>query len=338
MANHIATITKLANEKNIDLATLTELLEQRNEGLMSFISVKARKAMDEAFGGKITIKGVISITNVCKSDCFYCGIRKSNMNCKRFTLTCEQILERVRLGYENGIRTFELRGGESEEISDNELCDLISKIKETYPDTAVELSIGEKKYSSYLSYFRAGAQSFTLRFEAANEEAYSRLCPTNSIDTKRISIAYLKQVGFRTGTGFLVGAPFKKVQQLSEDIFYIKELSPRIIDISPFIPHKDTPLAKFKAGSAEETLFVISLLRLLCPEAEIVANESLDVLMDKGRETAITAGANVVSVSLDSEETANCYSLYDSELEYIEPEKLIARTKSRIEKFGFVAN
>lgn len=338
MANHIATITRLANEKNIDIATLTELLEQRNDGLMSFASVKARKAASEAFGGKITIKGAVSVSSVCKSDCFFCGIRKSNLNCKRFTLSGDEILERVRFGYENGIRTFELRGGENEEISDSELCAVISKINETYPDATVELSLGEKKYSSLLSYFRAGAKGYTLRFEASNNETYSRLCPTNSIDQRQISIAYLKQVGFKFGTGFLVGAPFKKAPELAQDILYIKEANPDMIDISPFIPHKDTPLAKFKAGSAEETLFVISLLRLLCPNAQIVANESLDVLMEKGRKMAMTAGVDSVTVSLDTADKAQCYNIYDSDIEYTEPEKVIAKTKSRIEKFGFKAN
>lgn len=338
MANHIATITKLANEKNIDIATLTELLEQRNDGLMSFISVKARKAMSEAFDGKITIKGAVSISSVCKGDCFFCGIRKSNMNCKRFTLTADEIIERVAFGYEKGIRHFELRGGENEEFSDSELCATVSKIKEAFPDAEIELALGQKKYSSLLSYFRVGVKGYTLRFEASNNETYSRLCPTNSIDQRQISIAYLKQVGFESGTGFLVGAPFKKAPELAQDILYIKESNPDVIDISPFIPHKDTPLAKFKAGSAEETLFVISLLRLLCPNAKIVANESLDVLMEKGRKMAMTAGANVVTVSLDTADKAECYNIYDSEIEYIEPEKVIAKTKSRIEKFGFKAN
>lgn len=337
MANHIATITKIAKDRTIDYATLTELLHERNEGLDSFISVKARKASADSFSGKVTFKGAVSISNVCKSDCFFCGIRKGNLSCKRFTLAKDEILDRVKLGYDNGIRNFELRGGESEELSDNDIVDIVTLVKEKYPDAVIELALGEKRYSSYLSFFRAGVKGYTLRFEAADAEVYSRLCPTSSIDNRQISIAYLKQVGFDAGSGFLVGAPFKKSDKLSTDILYIQELSPNTIDIAPFIPHKDTPLAKFKAGSAEKTLFTISVLRLLCPQANIVASELLDLLDEKGREKAVAAGANVVTVSLDSEETDSLYNICDKEIGYADPVKTIQSLKTKLSKLGFTA-
>ncbi len=337
MANPIALITKLAKEGMLDNESIKELIESRNEGLDSFISVKARKLLSDNLQNKITIKGRISLTNHCKSDCFFCGVRKSNMNCNRYLLNNEQVLERVKLGYDNGIRRFELSSGETDDIPDSDICSIITAIKESYPDATLELSLGEKKYSSYLSYFRAGAQGYNLRFESSDSEGYSRLCPTGSIDNRQICIAYLKQVGFNMGTGFLVGAPFGSNDLNAANLKYIKEIGAKCIDISPFIPHPDTPLAKFKPGKADKTLFMIAMLRLICPDADIVANEALDILLEKGRKKAITYGANVVTVSLDSEAAFEPKCLYNKELEFEEPEKTIASIRNKIVKLGFTA-
>lgn len=337
MANPIALVTKLAKEGILDSESLKELIEARNEGLESFISVKARKVLSEKLGNKITIKGRISLTNRCKGDCFFCGIRKSNMNCDRYMLTKEQVEERVKLGYDNGIRRFELSSGETDDIADADICNIISSLKESYPDITIELSLGEKKYSSYLSYFRAGAKGYNLRFENSDAEGYSRLCPMGSIDNRRICIAYLKQVGFDMGTGFLVGAPFGSNDINAGNLLYVKETEPSCIDIAPFVPHPDTPLAKFKPGKADKTLFMIAMLRLICPTADIVANEALDVLLEKGRKKAVTYGANVVTVSLDSENACETRSLYGKEIPYEEPEKTIASVRNKIVKLGFEA-
>ena len=144
-------------------------------------------------------------------------------------------------------------------------------------------------------------------------------------------------MSFDMGTGFLVGAPFGSNDINAGNLLYVKETEPSCIDIAPFVPHPDTPLAKFKPGKADKTLFMIAMLRLICPTADIVANEALDVLLEKGRKKAVTYGANVITVSLDSENACETRSLYGKEIPYEEPEKTIASVRNKIVKLGFEA-
>ena len=99
-------------------------------------------------------QGLIKISNRCGNDCFYCGIRRSNKNCKRYTLPREQILACRAKDYILGVRTFVLQGGGGMVTTDI-ICDIISDIHRIYPDelfavllrlslkeTAVSLTIG----------------------------------------------------------------------------------------------------------------------------------------------------------------------------------------------------
>ena len=44
------------------------------------------------YGKKVFTRGLIEYTNYCKNDCYYCGIRKSNTNAKRYRLTEDEIM------------------------------------------------------------------------------------------------------------------------------------------------------------------------------------------------------------------------------------------------------
>jgi biotin synthase-like enzyme len=65
-----------------------------------------------------------------------------------------------------------MQGGEDLHYSDKDICEIISKIKKSYPDCAITLSLGEKSKETYQSYFNAGADRYLLRHETATEEQY----------------------------------------------------------------------------------------------------------------------------------------------------------------------
>ena len=124
------------------------------------------------YGKKVFTRGLIEYTNYCKNDCYYCGIRKSNTNAKRYRLTEDEIMACCENGYELGFRTFVLQGGEDAYYTDDRMVEIIKKIKEAYPECALTLSIGEKSYESYKKFREAGADRYLLRHETANEEHY----------------------------------------------------------------------------------------------------------------------------------------------------------------------
>lgn len=315
MQREIEIIEKLEIEQKIDLEGLRTLLTTQNEASIAELAARARNAALRIYGNKVYIRGLIEFTNYCKNDCLYCGIRRSNQCVERYRLSEEQIISCCAEGYELGFRTFVLQGGEDSYFTDERICTLVSEIKRNYPDCAVTLSIGEKERESYQAYFDAGADRYLLRHETANEEHYKRLHPAEmSLANRKRCLWDLKEIGYQTGCGFMVGSPGQTVETLYEDLMFIKELEPEMVGIGPFIPQKDTPLGEEKAGTMELTLRLLSIIRLLHPKVLLPSTTALGTIHPQGREKGILSGANVVMPNLSPVDVREKYNLYDNKI------------------------
>ncbi len=292
-----------------------ELLSEFHKEDMQYLRSKAGKVAREHFGNRIYTRGLIEFTNYCKNDCYYCGIRRSNRFVERYRLTGEQILNCCREGYELGFRTFVLQGGEDGSYCDEDMIKIIRSIKELFPDCALTLSVGEKPYDSYRRYFEAGADRYLLRHETANEEHYAKLHPVNlSLKNRKQCLYDLKKIGYQVGAGFMVGSPYQTCENIAEDLLFLKELSPEMVGIGPFLPHHQTPFAKEAKGSMELTLMLISILRLMLPDALIPATTALGTIHPLGREEGILSGANVLMPNLSPTAVRKKYELYDNKI------------------------
>ena len=305
-------ITEIENRQNITRDQLALLLETTDTGDIAFLHERARKTADAIYGKQVFIRGLIEFTNYCKNDCIYCGIRKSNRKAERYRLTEKEILSCCANGYELGFRTFVLQGGEDPYFTDDKICALIRQIKAQYPDCAVTLSIGEKEHDSYQAFFDAGADRYLLRHETADEAHYGKLHPAEMSGKQRLQcLADLKDIGYQTGTGIMVGSPGQTVEHIIEDILFIEKLQPEMIGIGPFLPHHDTPFAQYPSGTVERTILLLSIFRLMHPSALIPATTALATLIPDGRERGILAGANVVMPNLSPREERKKYELYN---------------------------
>lgn len=291
------------------------LIDNRNPELSEYLFEKAREVRIKNYGHDVFMRGLIEFTNHCKNDCFYCGIRRSNCKAERYRLTKDQILSCCEEGYDLGFRTFVLQGGEDGYYTDEKMVDMIRSIKNNYPDCAVTLSVGEKSYESYQSFFDAGADRYLLRHETANAGHYGRLHPgAMSFDTRRQCLHHLKNIGYQVGCGFMVGSPFQTTDCLVEDLLFIKELNPHMVGIGPFIPHHETPFADKEAGTLELTLFLLGIIRLMLPSVLLPATTALGTIHPEGRELGILAGANVVMPNLSPTSVRQKYLLYDNKI------------------------
>lgn len=313
--DEIEIIEKLEIEQKIDLEGLRILLTTQDAEAIMELAARARNAAQRIYGNKVYIRGLIEFTNYCKNDCFYCGIRRSNRCAKRYRLSEEQILSCCAEGYALGFRTFVLQGGEDSYFTDERICTLVSEIKRNYPDCAVTLSIGEKERESYQAYFDAGADRYLLRHETANEEHYKRMHPAEmSLANRKRCLRDLKEIGYQTGCGFMVGSPGQTVKTLYDDLMFIEELQPEMVGIGPFIPQKDTPFGDEKAGTMELTLRLLSIIRLLHPKVLLPSTTALGTIHPQGREKGILAGANVVMPNLSPVNVREKYKLYDNKI------------------------
>ncbi len=308
-------------EKLIDKHRLTEdecleLIRQRNDAAVTeTIRAEALRLRRERFGNDVYVRGLIEFTNICKNDCYYCGIRKSNPNLIRYRLTKDEILSACEYGYSLGFRTFVLQGGEDGFFDDEILSDLIREIKNRFPDCALTLSFGERSYDSYKILKKAGADRYLLRHETADEEHYRRLHPTNMSFQNRIDCLYsLKDLGYQVGAGFMVGSPYQTPECLAKDLVFLQDFQPEMVGIGPFVPHHETKFRDFPAGSVELTLFLLSVIRILLPDVLLPATTALGTLDPGGREKGMLAGANVVMPDMTPLYRRGNYELYNNKL------------------------
>ena len=308
-------IEKLKAENKLSLEEYEFLIANRTKEAADRLREEAESVRKSVYGNQVFIRGLIEISNICKNDCLYCGIRKSNGKAVRYRLTEEEILECCKEGYELGFRTFVLQGGEDGYYTDDVLCTLIMHIKEHYPECAVTLSLGERSRESYQKLFDAGADRYLLRHETADEVHYGMLHPSElTLENRMRCLRDLKDIGYQTGCGFMVGSPFQTVEHLAKDLKFIEEFQPDMCGIGPFIPQKDTPFGEKEAGTLELTVFLLSVIRLIKPNILLPATTALGTIDPNGREKGILAGANVVMPNLSPASVRKKYMLYDNKV------------------------
>ena len=308
-------VQKLQNTRHLEKEEWAALIRGRTDILAEYVFSLARKERHQYYGHDVYIRGLIEFTNYCKNDCYYCGIRKSNAGVMRYRLGEEQILSCCSAGYALGFRTFVLQGGEDGWFTDERMVRIVGAIKSRFPDCAVTLSIGERSKESYQALFQAGADRYLLRHETFNAAHYSLLHPSSLTAACRQKCLWtLKDIGYQVGAGFMVGAPGQTPEYLAEDLLFLEKLKPHMVGIGPFIPHHATPFAGEPAGTLEETLFLLGLIRLLLPKVLLPATTALGTIAPNGRELGILSGANVIMPNLSPANVRENYTLYDNKL------------------------
>ena len=295
-----------------ETAELDRLLNELTDDEESVLFEEARKIRDRAYGPGIFIRGLIEFTNVCRNDCLYCGIRRSNREVSRYRLSEEDIFSAAEYGYDLGFRTFVLQGGEDPWWNDERLSGVVKDLSDRFPDCAVTLSVGERSHESYETLKEAGAARFLLRHETADPTHYAKLHPPELTLAHRIScLKDLKALGYQIGAGFMTGSPGQGTEQIRQDLIFLTELSPEMCGIGPFLPHSQTPLRDEAPGDPRITLRILAMVRLLLPEVLLPATTALSTADNRGIERGLSAGANVVMVNLTPEERRKNYQLYD---------------------------
>lgn len=288
----------------------------------------------------VFLRGLIELSNICRKDCLYCGIRKSNDNVDRYELTDSQVLELSRFALENGYGSVVLQGGERcDKAFTSRISGLVSSIKSlryaNHPPLGITLSFGEQTEEVYKEWLDAGAHRYLLRIETSNRDLYGKIHPeqsehdrmVHSFDNRLEALRNLKRLGYVTGSGIMIGLPFQTMQDLEKDLDFLQDFGVDMVGMGPYIPHRDTPLGRMVADPAfrdpgdfqyytdvqrlELCLGMISRLRRRMPHINIAATTALQVLAEDGRERGILAGANVIMPNLTVTPMRRNYQLYE---------------------------
>jgi biotin synthase len=315
MADLLHLADKLAETHALTHEEYVALIEGRDPTVTARLAELAVAQRQAIYGNTVYIRGLIEVSNICKNDCLYCGIRAGNPACDRYRLTEEDILAACAEGYELGFRTFVLQGGEDGYFTDQRLTALLTAIKAAHPDCAVTLSLGERSRESYERLYEAGADRYLLRHETATKSHYEKLHPQNlTLENRMRCLHDLRDIGYQVGCGFMVGSPYQTTDDLARDLAFIADFKPDMCGIGPFIPHKDTPFKDFSAGTVELTCFLLSIIRLIHPPVLLPATTALGTIHPEGRELGIRSGANVVMPNLSPASVRKKYMLYNDKV------------------------
>ena len=308
-------IARLMENLSLSLQEYQRLIEGRTPEIADILAEQAVMVRKKIYGNAVYVRGLIEISNYCKNDCFYCGIRRSNRHCARYRLSPDQILLCAKEGYRLGFRTFVLQGGEDAFFTDGVLYELIRTLKKNHPDCAVTLSLGERGRESFRILREAGADRYLLRHETADRAHYQTLHPPEmSYEHRMQCLRDLRELGYQVGCGFMVGSPGQTSAALAQDLKWIEEFKPDMCGIGPFIPHRETPFRAEPPGTVELPCYLLSIIRLIHPPVLLPSTTALGTIAPQGREQGILAGANVVMPNLSPESVRKKYELYDNKL------------------------
>jgi len=278
----------------------------------------------ENVGDAVHLRGLIEIGNVCVRRCAYCGLRAGNREAaKKYRMTAAEIMACAHEAVTYGYGTVVIQSGEDYAITAEWMSSLIRQIKAETP-LAVTLSLGERSDDDLTGWRRAGADRYLLRFETSNRALYDRIHPPlHGKRSDRVAIlGTLRELGYETGSGVMVGIPGQTYEMLADDIMAFRELDLDMVGLGPYISHPGTPLGRdevtFRAADGEQvpateemTYKVLALTRLICPQSNIPSTTALATLnRDQGRELGLLRGANVVMPNLTPPQYRALYEIY----------------------------
>ena len=306
MTDLVNVIKNAQSTHSLSESEIVEIL--KNDTVNELLFDTADKVRKQYVGDEVHLRGLIEFSNICRCNCFYCGLRKDNTAVQRYRMTLEEILLLAQKAKDFGYKTVVLQSGEDAYFDNDKMCRIIQEIKEL--DLALTLSIGEKSYEEYKAYKDAGADRYLLRIETTDRELYKKLHPSMSLENRVRCLNDLKTLGFEVGTGCLVGLPHQSDESLARDILFFKNIDADMIGLGPFIPSPQTPLQNENGGTLIKALKVMALTRLLLPDINIPATTAMETLQENGRMLALKSGANVVMPNVTDEECKQKYTIY----------------------------
>jgi len=279
------------------------------------LAAEARRIATLEFGDDVYLRGLIEYTNFCTVDCLYCGIRRSNPYPRRYRLSSEDILAAVNEGFDRGLRTFVLQGGEDKWYTTDRLARVCEEIKTaTGGEAALTLSCGIRPAADYRTLKSAGADRYLMRFETSDPDLHRYLRGGVELKHRLAALENLRTAGFQVGSGFMVGLPGESDDTVIRNVELCADMGVDMAGVGPFIPHHQTPLAGAPQQPLELALHATALVRIFCPKTHIPATTAAGSLEKDGRERMIACGANVLMPNLTPVTHKKDYLLYPGKI------------------------
>ena len=318
MTDKIKEILKKDDLTKEDLITLLSA----NEKDRALIFEKAAAVKEKFVGKKVYYRGLVEFSNICGKNCYYCGIRAGNNKLTRYEVAEEEIFEAVKYAYDNKFGSVVIQSGER---SDKKFVEKIERIVKEIKalsngELGITLSMGEQTEDTYRRWFEAGAHRYLLRIEVSNPQLYKKYHPDDKIhdyNDRLASLHLLRKVGYQVGSGVMIGLPFQNVEDLADDLLFLKDNDIDMVGMGPYIEHVNTPMYDYKDDLIPRidrfylSLKMVAILRIMMKDINIAATTAMQAIDPIGREKAVKVGANIIMPNLTPTKYREDYLLYE---------------------------
>ncbi|OQA91175.1 MAG: Biotin synthase [Elusimicrobia bacterium ADurb.Bin231] len=313
-------INTLLKKRNFDKNDIVNLLSVHTEADTDALLKAAYRIKLKYVGNKVYYRGLIEFSNICRKNCYYCGIRSGNSFVSRYNMPNHEIYKCAKFAYDNNYGSIVLQAGErNDKRFIEKVTTLIKGIKKLGKGKlGITLSVGEQTEETLRKFFNSGAHRYLLRIETSNPCLYKRLHPADHVyEIRKKCLQTLSKIGYQVGTGIMVGLPFQTIENIANDLLFFREIDADMFGLGPYIEHKNTPIIKYKNQLWNKnhrfnlTLKIIAVLRIMMKDVNIAATTALQALDIYGREQGLLAGANVIMPNLTPIKYRNSYLLYE---------------------------
>lgn len=309
---------------NFTKENIIKLLEEKDPNRVQQLYEDAFRTKIDNVGNKVYLRGLVEITNICRKNCLYCGIRRDNPSNDRYEIDIEDVIPAARFAYEQGYGSMVIQGGERHDKKfRDKITSILKEVRKISSESplGITLSLGEQPFDVYQEWFEAGAHRYLLRIESSTQELFEKIHPvdeSHSFQTRLTALEDLRRAGYQVGTGVMIGLPFQTLEHLADDLLFFKSFDIDMCGMGPYLEHSQTPLYQYKdllipkEERLELSLKMVAILRLMMPKINIAATTAMQSIDPAGREKAILAGANVIMPNLTLTEVRGDYSIYEN--------------------------
>jgi biotin synthase len=276
------------------------------------------------FGRAVFMRAVVEISNYCRENCVYCGMRRSNRSLHRFRAEHEQLAELLIHHRPASVTDVNIQAGEDPVAVRQVALPLVRTLRQQ-TRLGISVCLGILDHGLYTELKEAGASLYIMKFETADPVRYSQMQAPATLEKRLQHIRHLAATGWNISSGFIAGLPGQTDAELLANFSLAAELPLDGISVSPFIPGDETPLATAPMSDIDLTLNSMAALRLLQPVWVIPSISALNIAEPgSGYGRGLRAGANLVTINLTPSEFRNDYLLYKRDRFIMTEERILS--------------
>jgi len=278
----------------------------------------------EQFGSNVFVRGVVEISNFCRENCHYCGMRRDNADLIRFRARADELAELIVHHRPSSITDLNIQAGE-DPVAIREIAIPLIKILRQQTNLGISVCLGTLSHSIYAELKEAGASIYIMKFETGSEKLYGELAAPGKFSERIDHIRWLCANDWRVSSGFICGLPGEGEKELLRNFELANQLPIDGCSVSPFIPGDETLLAKAPGASIDLTLNSMAALRLMRPDWVIPAVSALNLAEpETGYRRGLRTGANLVTINMTPSDVRGEYLLYKRDRFIMTEEKVLS--------------